>query len=63
MAEILNLRRGRKRRAREAARREADAQATLHGESKAVRRLRASRAALEARRLDGHRRSDGDQDK
>jgi hypothetical protein len=60
MAEIVNLRRIRKRRARNEARREAAAQAALHGEGTAARRLRESRATLDARRLDGHRRSGND---
>ena len=60
MAGIINLRRARKRRARDEARKEADAKASRHGESKAVSHLREARAALEERRLAGHRRDDAE---
>ena len=56
----VNLRRARKVRAREEARAEADASAARHGEAKPVRSLRQARGALEARRLEGHRRDDAD---
>lgn len=56
MADILNLRQARKRRARDAARREGDANAVKHGRPKAARRLDAAVTSLETRRLDGHRR-------
>lgn len=58
MAGAVNLRQARKRRARMAARAEADANAARHGEPKAARRLREAEAGLEARRLDGLRRDD-----
>ncbi|HSF96418.1 MAG TPA: DUF4169 family protein [Thermohalobaculum sp.] len=57
---LVNLRRARKRKTREDARAEADASAARHGEAKAVKSLRAAREELEARRLDGHRRTDSD---
>ncbi len=60
-AEIVNLRRGRKRKARAEARSKADANAARHGQTKAERTLRAARQDLEARRLDGHRRGDADE--
>ena len=60
MAEIVNLRRRRKRMARETARTEADANAARHGETSAARELREARAALEMRRLEAHRRGDPD---
>ncbi len=65
MAGIVSLRRARKRRARVEARNQADANAFQHGESKAERRLRAAREALDERRLEGHRgdsAEDGAQD-
>ncbi len=61
VAEIVNLRLGRKRKARAATRNKADANAARHGQSKAERTLRAARDDLEARRLDGHRREDADE--
>ncbi len=60
-AEIVNLRLGRKRKARAATRNKADANAARHGQTKAERNLRAAREDLEARRLDGHRREDTDE--
>ena len=59
-ARIINLRRERRRRAREAAREAAGEAAVRHGEARALRELRAARAALEARRLEGHRRGGGE---
>lgn len=56
MADIVNLRQARKRRARDAARREGDANAAKHGRRKDDRDRDAAATALEARRLDGHRR-------
>jgi hypothetical protein len=57
MAEIVNLRRARKAKARVAAEREADANRTKHGVAKSVRDAEKSRRAkavsdLEAKRLD-----------
>ncbi|MEC9435644.1 MAG: DUF4169 family protein [Pseudomonadota bacterium] len=56
MADIVNLRQARKRKARDAARREGDANAAKHGRRKDDRDRDAAVTALEARRLDGHRR-------
>lgn len=58
---IVNLRRARKRKAREQARAEADANAARHGQTKAEQTLCEAREDLEARRLDGHRREDADE--
>jgi len=52
---VLNLRRARKQKARDASRAAADANAARHGEAKPARSLREAREALEARRLEGHR--------
>lgn len=56
MSEIINLRTRRKQTKRTADRAEATARAAAHGEAKPARDLRAARAELDARRLDGHRR-------
>lgn len=56
MTEIVNLRRARKAKARSDAKREADGNAARFGRPKAAREAEEARAALEARRLDGHRR-------
>lgn len=62
MAGVINLRRHRKRRARDEAASRAGANAALHGESGPGRRLRQARAGLEARRLEQHRLEDGRDD-
>lgn len=56
MAEIVNLRTAKKQVAREAARREANANAAKHGRTKAERELEKSRAEQADRHLDSHRR-------
>jgi len=60
VAEIVNLRQARKRRARA----EKDAQAEQNrlsfGRTKAEREASAAKAELEARRLEGHRRDGGE---
>jgi len=58
MSDVVNLRRARKRRSREAARAEADASAARHGEARTARDLRKARDTLEARRLEAHKRED-----
>jgi hypothetical protein len=58
---VINLRRARRQKARESARAEAATNAARHGEAKPVRALREAREDLEARRLDGHRREDPDE--
>lgn len=55
---VVNLRRARKRRARDEARAEGDAAAARHGESKAARRLRDVEADKLRRTVDGARRGD-----
>ena len=57
MSEIVNLRQARKRRAREAARREAAGNRVRFGTPKAVKERQAALDAQEARRLEGHRRA------
>jgi hypothetical protein len=62
-AEILNLRLARKRRARDAARAEADARAARHGEAKPARAAREAEAERARRVLEGHaREGDGPAD-
>ena len=56
MAEIVNLRQARKRKARDAADAVAAANRRKHGVSKAERRLAQIARALEDKRLDGLRR-------
>ena len=58
--EIVNLRQARKRAAREAARREADANAARHGLSKGERRRQEAERAKASAHLDGHRRETED---
>lgn len=61
-ADVLNLRMARKRRAREAARADADASAARHGEPKALRDAREAEAARAAKALEGHARAGQDGD-
>lgn len=56
MAEIVNLRRARKRRERDERARQADENRILHGRPRAEREHREALSVLERRRLDGHRR-------
>lgn len=58
MAEIINLRRVRKRRARDDAAAEAQAARAVHGRTKAERLAQAQSQALRDRRLDNARLSD-----
>ena len=53
---VVNLRRARRAKARDDARREANGNAARFGRTKAERKAEDARAALEARRLDGHER-------
>jgi hypothetical protein len=55
MAKIVNLRRARKARARDAARAEADANAARHGTPTALRRLGKARREKAAREHEAHR--------
>ncbi|MBL9047344.1 MAG: DUF4169 family protein [Tabrizicola sp.] len=56
MAEIVNLRQAKKQAARKAARSAADANAAMHGRTKAERELEKARADRADRTLDAHRR-------
>lgn len=56
-ADVVNLRMARKRRARDAARAEADGNAARHGETKAAREAREAEAARASRALEGHARA------
>jgi len=55
MGEIVNLRRARKRRARQDAAREAESNRARHGRPAALRRQDDAVRSLEDRRLSGHR--------
>jgi hypothetical protein len=57
-AEIVNLRRARKAKARSAAEAEAQANRTTFGRSKAERKLTKAQSEAEGRKLDGHKRDD-----
>ena len=58
MSAPVNLNRARKARAREEARRRADANAARHGRTKAERQAEAAEAERLARRHEEHRRTD-----
>lgn len=58
MAEIINLRRARKQRARQDAERQAEQNRLSFGRSKAERNLTAAERDKAARDLEGHRLSD-----
>jgi hypothetical protein len=62
MADILNLRLARKRKAREDAARKADENRIVHGRTGTERREAKLRTETEQRRLDGHHREAGDED-
>jgi hypothetical protein len=55
VAKVVNLNRARKRKARESARVQADANAIKFGRTKAEREAQQAQEALEERRLDGAR--------
>ncbi len=57
---VVNLRAARKNAARDAARKQGDANAAKFGRSKAQKLAEAEDAARAARHLDRHRREDGD---
>ncbi|WP_420101387.1 DUF4169 family protein [Bosea sp. (in: a-proteobacteria)] len=61
MAEIVNLRRVRKQKAREEAGKQAEQNRLSFGRSKAERSLAAAELEQAARRLDGHRLDVGDE--
>ena len=56
MAEVVNLRRARKERARAEAAKQADANRVAFGRTKAEKTLTAAERDLAARRIDGHKR-------
>ncbi|MEQ1489563.1 MAG: DUF4169 family protein [Terricaulis sp.] len=58
MAEIVNLRRARKQKARATAETEAAAKRLVHGRTKAERNLTRAKQEADARKLDGHKRGD-----
>lgn len=62
MAEIINLRRARKAKARAGEAARADANRIHHGLPKAERALAAARRDLDAARLEGARRTDASND-
>jgi hypothetical protein len=62
MGEVVNLRRMKKRKARDAARREGDANAAKHGRTKGERAREDQAREREARRHEGHQLEDRDGD-
>lgn len=56
----INFNRARKQRARQVARKTADENSARFGRPKAERQAEQAKTDLAARRLDGHRREDGD---
>lgn len=60
MADVTNLNRFRKRKAREDARRAADENAVRFGRSGAQKRAEKAEAETARRRIDGHRRDETD---
>jgi hypothetical protein len=63
MAELINLRRARKAKARTEKERVADANRTKHGTPKELRALEKARSELEAKRLENSRLDDDIEDK
>ena len=61
MAEIINLNRARKARAKAGARATADANRALHGRTRAERTEQDVTRDRAERHLDGHKREDGDE--
>ena len=62
MAEIVNLKRARKNKARKHAQAAAAQQRAAHGQPKVKRKLETARRAHDQARLDGHRLDDPDGD-
>jgi hypothetical protein len=58
MANIINLRRFKKTKAREEEAKQADANRVKFGQSKALRELSKAEASLQTSKLDGHKRDD-----
>jgi hypothetical protein len=62
MADLINLRRARKAKARAEKDKAADANRIAHGTSKALRKLEEARKSQAAERLSGHKLENGDGD-
>ena len=62
MAEIINLRNARKQKARASKDAQAEQNRISFGRSKAEKQLTAAERALAEKRIDGHRRTDKDQE-
>ncbi|WP_193335939.1 DUF4169 family protein [Devosia beringensis] len=62
MAEIINLRKVRKQKARSAKDAQAEQNRISFGRTKAEKQLSAAEKALADKRIDGHRRDDKDQE-
>jgi hypothetical protein len=60
MAEIINLRTARKAREKAAAKVKADANAAMHGRTKALKAREKARAEKDSAKLDSHRREGQD---
>ena len=58
MAEIINLRQARKAKARVGKEAEAAANRAKFGRTKAEKQLEATKASIESKRLDGHKRDE-----
>lgn len=63
MADLINLRRARKTKARADKEKNAQANRTLHGTPKALRKLEDARRDKAEKRLEQHRLQDGNADK
>jgi capsule polysaccharide export protein KpsE/RkpR len=61
MAEIINLRRARKAKAKSQSETKADANRVAFGRTKAEKQATAAVKSLEARRLEGHKRTTDDE--
>jgi len=59
MADIVNLKRARKAKARAEAAAQADANRISHGRTKVERKLAKAEADAATKKLDGHKRDDG----
>ncbi|MFW5661466.1 MAG: DUF4169 family protein [Oceanicaulis sp.] len=62
MTKPINLRQARKKKARADKAGKAEANRVAHGTPKAVRDLEAARREMLAKRVDGHKRDDGERD-
>lgn len=62
MTKPINLRQARKKKQRADRAKQAEANRIAHGAPKAVRDLEAARREMLAKRVDGHKRGDGERD-